>query len=215
MHYGLFLHGVGTQRAGYSAKAREWLTGVLPAFASQEVVWAPVLDAFETDMLATVKRGGSNNRPMQRFVVNVLADALSYRHRQDQIFELIDQSYCRLRAPGGVTIFAHSLGALLALEWLRARPTVQVDKLVTFGVNLQLFYLGGDFVSPAQVAAPGCWVNAFSDTDALGWPLRGWLPHVRDVEVNVGGLFSRWNGLAHTAYFDSRRFWRNTVPSLL
>lgn len=214
---GLFIHGVGTQKPGYSAKAQAWLSAGLPggrlALYGQEVVWADILDDLETKMMRDVGKRGSSNHPAQRLVMETLADALCYRNRQEAIFARLDTAYARTRADE-VYIFAHSLGGLLAVEWLRARPRAKVAKLVTFGCNLQLFHLGGEFESPAQIAMPDTWVNAFYDRDMLGWPLRGWLPQVSDVELAVSGWLG-WTGLAHIEYFSDTRFWKKTLPKVL
>lgn len=215
----VFIHGVGTQKAGYSADAQKWLASGLPrgapAGSFQEVLWAPVLDALEKKMMASVHKGGSKNRPMQRLVIETLADALCYQSSSVPIFDLIDNAYVRTRSDS-VYIFGHSLGALLAVEWLRTRNRVDPKKLITFGCNLQLFHLGDDsWKAPAQVSMPNKWVNCFDDADMLGWPLRGWLPQVRDVEVRVGSWWQRWNGMSHTGYFVDKTFWRSIIPSLL
>jgi pimeloyl-ACP methyl ester carboxylesterase len=216
--HAIFIHGVGTQKAGYSDFAQKQLSAGLPRgtfLNAQEVLWAPVLDKLETTMLKSVKKNGSRNKLLQRVVVETLADALCYSNSSGPIFDLIDAAYARTRADT-VHIFGHSLGALLAVEWLRTRERTDPRKLVTFGCNLQLFHLGDDaWRAPPQVSVPNKWVNCFDDADMLGWPLRGWLPHVKDVEVNVGSWWQRWNGLAHTGYFTDKTFWRSTIPTLL
>lgn len=218
--YGLFIHGVGKQKPDFANYAQAQLNAGLQergrALYAQSACWAPVLDELEKKMLQQVGKGGSDNGPIQRMLVEVAADALCYGHRLDAIFSHLDNAYARLRAPGPVHIFGHSLGALLAVEWLRARPSVQVGQLFTFGCNLQLFHLGNDdFRAPRQVCTVNQWVNLFDDDDGLGWPLRAWLPHVRDVEVSVGGWLSGWNAASHGAYFNSKKFWRKTVAGLI
>jgi pimeloyl-ACP methyl ester carboxylesterase len=213
----LFIHGVGQQTADFADRAQRWLAGALSArgctLYGRSVHWAPILDAPQQAMAAAVKRGGSAGRPAQGLVIRTLADALSYGHHRDAIHYVMDYEIRQLRADN-VVIFAHSLGALIACDYLRSRTGVKVDKLVTFGCNLELFYQGAEasFVVPPQVDAPGKWVNAFDEDDMLGWPVRAWLPKVRDVEVSVGGLLTGWWGLSHTAYFADKRFWTSTVP---
>lgn len=213
--YGLFVHGVGTQAAGYSNYAQKWLSAAREPNKTymREVLWAPVLDSAERAMMREVSRRGSAGRPLQSLVVETLADALCFRNRLDQIFYQLDLAYARLRAPGPVSIFAHSLGVVLALEWLRERPGVEVARLHSFGTNLQLFHLNreGEFVAPSQLRGAGVWINYYDRHDMLGFPVRGWLPQVQDIEVNVGGWFTRWNGLSHTGYYTSKGFWQKAV----
>lgn len=217
--YALFTHGVGTQKPGFSSDAQKHLAAGLSErgriLYGSEACWAPVLDEDEAVMLKEVSKRGSSNRPMQRLVVETLADALCWENRREAIFDVLDRAYCRLRAPGPVTVLAHSLGVVIALEYLRARPSIQLERFVSFGTNLQLFHLGveGRFVAPPAVAKVP-WLNAFSDTDMLGFPIRGFT-HATDVEVNVGGLFTRWNGAAHLGYWTEKSLWRKTLPGLI
>lgn len=219
--HSITVHGVGSQDRGYSDKATGWLRkagrdrGV--ELYNEEVLWSPLLDDLEKKMLRSVRARGSAGRLGQREIVMVAADALSFSARLPQIFLLLDKAFARLRAPGKVVIFAHSLGCLLVTEWLRARPTVGVQALVTLGCNLELFNLGkeAEYTPPQQVAGKGRWINLFDDDDLLGWPLRGWLPMVSDVEVSSGGWFTKWNGLAHVGYWTTSNIWSKTVPTVL
>ena len=92
-----------------------------------------------------------------------------------------------LRAQG--TIFAHSLGGLIATDWLRQRPDLTQMRLVTLGCNIGLFNLGCNFVRVPSLEAPGRWLNFFSPRDFLGFPLAvdPALAHVVDHKVGVGG----------------------------
>jgi len=214
--YGLFCHGVGKQTEGYSSAAQKWLSAAREPHGGtygSEVLWSQILDAPEQAMMREVGKRGSANRPLQRLVVETLADALSYRNRLPALLERFDMAYARLRAPDAINLYCHSLGVVLGVEWLRQRPSVRVNKFISFGVNLQLFHLGaeGQFVSPPQLARAGVWESYFSDTDCLGFPIRGWIPQATDTEVEVGGWFTRWNGLSHLAYWDDKAFWKKQV----
>ena len=218
--HAIFVHGVGEQDGSYADAARRNLQGALRARGSElyssTVLWAPVLDVHQRKMSAAVAKRGSSNRPSQRLVMGTLADALSYRHHADQISALMDDAYMRLRADE-VVIFAHSLGGLLTVDWLRSRTRARVAQFHTFGCNLELFYQGAEdkFDCPAQLRPSAKWTNYFDEDDMLGWPLRGWLPQVDDIEVSVGGLLSGWWGLSHTAYWDDSALWCRTIPAAL
>lgn len=216
--YSLFVHGVGTQKSGYSKDAQRWLASFREPHKSyaQEVLWASVLDGAEDTMLKEVGRRGSANRPMQRLVISTLADALSFTHKREEIFDCLDIAYVRLRAPGPVHVAAHSLGVLLCLEWLRSRPRVQVSRFSAFGFNGQLFNLGVEkaFVVPTQLRAPGTFHCYFDPQDALGWPCGHWFPGAVDHQVSVGGWLTGWWGLSHTAYYGDKSFWRRVARDL-
>lgn len=217
--HALVLHGVGTQKAGYSDLAVKRLAAALSqrgqVLYAHEVLWSPVLDRYEEEMLRAVEGRGSSGRPAQRLVVETLADALCYQNRREEILELVDHAFASLRASSAV-IFAHSLGGLIATDWLRSRAGAKVDHLFTFGCNLQLFHLGsaGRWDCPRQVGTVGQWTNLFDPEDMLGYPLGAWLPHVLDVRVEVGGLLGG-TGLSHIEYFTDKQFWGETIPNLL
>lgn len=215
--YALFTHGVGTQKPGFSSDAQKHLAAGLAGqgrvLYGSEALWAPVLDREEAAMLASVGKRGSSNRPMQRLVVETLADALCWENRREPIFDVLDMAYCRLRAPGKVTLVGHSLGCLVLAEWVRSRG-VAVESFVTTGCNIGLFALGGKFVlPPALIGVP--WLNAFDPQDFLGYPVAHVIPGARDVEVNVGGWFTSWNFASHLGYWSEKSLWRQVVPAAL
>ncbi len=61
------------------------------------------------------------------------------------------------------------------------------------------------------------WLNLWSDSDVLGFPLTvdSALKFVVDVEVTVGGLITGWNGLSHTAFWSDSELWHKTIPAFL
>jgi hypothetical protein len=221
--YALFVHGVGEQSSDFAADAIRNLRGVLAQRGTKlyagVVHWAPLADRFEKTFLQSAEAHGSRGNPSQRLVVGTLADALAYQSNpglRAQIANLVDYEYTRLRA-GSVHIFAHSLGGLVMTDWLRSRKNARPQSLHTFGCNLGLFNLGQRFDCPKALLNDKVWINYYSPSDMLGFPLRTRpeFAQVRDVKVRVGGIFKRWSGLAHTAYFGDSNFWRKTVPSYL
>lgn len=211
----LFIHGVGRQGPGFADEARRNLRaackdrGVAVDFES--VHWAPFADAIENLFLAAVKAKGSAGNLTQRESIGTLADAIMYcRYAplQEQIFGLIDTALERFGAHPHC-VFAHSLGALIATDYLRTRGMRNCTKLVTLGCNIGLFTLGSGF---APVPGLSDWLNLWDDDDFLGWPvaITEDLAFVRDHQVNVG-----ITGLAHTKYWDDHALWSATVPKLL
>ena len=217
----LFLHGVGEQDNTFADEARRRLrqacldrhTSLYPL----NVHWAPLADRPQHRFLDAVKARGSNANMTQRLVVGTLSDALMYCTNAEfrkQIFALMDQQVWLL---GGkdFTIFAHSLGGLIATDYLRARPHITGVRMVTMGCNLGLFTLGQSF-KPVQGVCR--WVNYFSARDFLGFPLGGdpqLAGLVEDYEIGVGGWFTGWTGLAHVRYWGDDRLWSRTIPAEL
>jgi pimeloyl-ACP methyl ester carboxylesterase len=218
----LFIHGVGEQENDFSDEARRRLrqachdrgTSLYPL----NVHWAPLADRPQQRFLKSVKALGSNDNMTQRLVIGTLSDALMYCTNAEfrkQIFALMDQQVWML---GGkdFTIFAHSLGGLIATDYLRARPHITGVRMVTMGCNLGLFTLGQSF-KPVQALCASEWHNLYSGRDMLGFPLSvdPGLTHVQDLEVSVGGWFKGWTGLAHIRYWDDAKLWEKTIPRLL
>jgi pimeloyl-ACP methyl ester carboxylesterase len=172
-------------------------------------------------MDARVEKRGSAGGPFQKVSTGVLADATLYVRSaklREAIFRRLDASWEHFggAADRRVVLFAHSLGCLVATDWLRLRPAVRPRALVTFGCNLELFTMGEPFDCPAQLR-PGqaSWTNVFYPRDALGWPLAGapGLAHVRDVKLPWQLMRpSTWFGTAHNAYWGSEKLWAERVP---
>lgn len=222
------IHGVGEQGPDFAVPARIALKRALAGrkldLWARSVHWAPYADIPQKRYLASVEAAGSRGNATQRLVVGTLADALMYHTNErlrSNLFRLLDRHLVSLghandlRRP--TTIFAHSLGGLIATDWLRARPDVSGVQLVTFGCNIGLFTLGESFEPVPQLRAPGSWVNLFSPRDMLGFPLAvdPALAHVLDVKIGVGGWFTGWTGLAHVRYWDDKKLWSRTIPNLL
>lgn len=222
----LFVHGVGEQGSDFAADAIKNLRGALATkgvkLHAGVVHWAPLADGLERAFLSTAEARGSSGNLTQRLVVGTLADALVYQANarlREQIGYLLDYEYTRLRA-GSVHIVAHSLGGLIALDWLRSRKNVRPLRLWTIGSNVGLFNLGQRFDCPASVVNDGTWVNMFYPSDFLGYPLNAQpeFRHVRDVKLPRAGFFRMSTlvpGLRHTDYWTDAKLWRKTVPGLL
>ncbi len=224
--YALFLHGIGTQGSDFCDEARLHLDQGLKRYGARSyarpVHYAPLLDKASARFLAAVKKAGSKGNIIQTLSSMVISDALQYDRNEkvrQEIQYLIDYEYTRLRPADTLTIFAHSLGCLVTLDWLRSRTGVKNVRLVTMGCNLGLFDLGRTMDVPIQVEQPGDWLNLFDPSDGIGYPLNiGEHPelcHVRDHKVEVGGLIAGSTGLAHMAYFGDEDLWRKTIPALL
>jgi Serine hydrolase len=224
--YAIFVHGIGTQASDFADLAKLELDRGLRPLGSRlyarSAHYAPLLDAAGEVYLREVKAAGSRGNLTQQLSILTLADALQYGRNspvRDQVHYLLDYEVVRLRAPETLTIFAHSLGCLVVLDWLRSRTAVRNVKLVTMGCNLGLFELGKTVDVPVQVEQPGDWLNLFDPSDGLGFalntPSHPEFCHVKDVKVQVGGLVTGNTGLAHMQYLSDRKLWRREIPELL
>lgn len=225
----LFIHGIGEQEPSFAHEARGRLREALRPKGfdlwPRSVHWAPLADAPQRRYLDAVQRAGAAGTPSQKLSIGTLSDAMMYITQPElrqQIFHQLDlhswmPGYDASKAHRQPTyIFAHSLGGLIAADWLRARKEVTNVKLITFGCNIGLFSMGASFEPPFQVSKPGTWINLFHPRDMLGMPLRvdKALAHVQDVKVSFG-WWKGWTGLAHLRYWNDRKLWSQTIPRLV
>lgn len=218
----LFVHGVGQQGPDFAHDARRWLRRACSArgrptfFLSTH--WAPFADKAQENYLKAVEAKGSAGGLAQKLVIGTLADALMYQSNEElrgRIYDLMDRQVMAFEGKP-FTVFAHSLGCLVATDWLRLRPRLADVRLVTLACNIGLFNLGDGF-KPVPQLHGNRWINLYAKRDMLGFPLRvdPRLNFVHDVRVRLGGLFTGWTGLVHTKYWGDEKLWSETVPKLL
>ncbi|HEU5149975.1 MAG TPA: hypothetical protein VFU19_05730 [Iamia sp.] len=126
-------------------------------------------------------------------IARSLGDVLVYDGLGPQIRGRLDTAYRAARAGGRpVDLVAHSLGALVAVEWLLGAPAEPVDgvatppaertirHLVTFGTQVSLFAELQGLVGPDGTHAPGpgpralplaiaSWTNVWQELDPLAF----------------------------------------------
>jgi hypothetical protein len=220
----LYIHGIGDPEKGYSKQAERIMSASLSkrgwAMYAREVLYGPLFDMAADKFLADTEAHGSKGNMSQKLSIKTLADALQFQSNsklREQICHVVDYEFLKLRAPDEVVIIAHSLGNMVALEWLRTRQAVKKATLVSLACNVGIFTMGQSLDVPSQLRRPGSWINVFSDSDALGWPMRV-IPEARDyvidVRTEVDGFLS-WTGLAHVGYWESKALHRDTLPNLL
>lgn len=224
--YALFVHGIGTQDSHFADYAQKTLSAALSprggALYGRSVHYAPLFAMAADRFLKDVVARGSEGNATQKLTVNTLADAIQYAMNpalRGKIQGVLDYEFLRLRAPDEVIIFAHSLGCLAVVDWLRSRTGVKKARLITMGCNVGLFCLGMPWTAPPQVDTKGRWTNLWDEDDMLGFPValpdRPEFAHVDDVEVSVGVLRGGGTGLAHIKYFTDHNLWSRTIPDLL
>lgn len=216
----LFIHGVGSESADFALQSAKWLATSVPGLNAGYVHWSPICDRIEQRFWDRAKAGGMSGNIAQRAAVFDAMDAFLWLEDEAvraEVFDLCDQAYAKVYgAPSReVVIFGHSLGCLIAIEWLLARD-VQNVRLVTLADNAVLVRTERSKLGvPAQLASGGRWLNLFDADDGLGFPVAWSVGNVaRDVPVKLSGLLAR-TGLAHVRYWGDETLWRETIPSLL
>ena len=109
------------------------------------------------------------------------------------------------------------------LDYIALSPFERMQKLagiVTFGCNIPFFTFAYEAVEPiefppgeltATLKRKAKWLNYYDPDDVLGYPLKAINADYRkvvtkDIPINVGGVFSSWNPLAHGGYWTDNSF---------
>lgn len=211
----IMIHGIGMQRSSFADPSKEWIrrglyaAGYVPVITT--VHWAPIMERYEEKIIRSMLDGGGNNSPMRRLAVNVLADATAYRAGTEAAERILECAINEIQKADDrgipLVVLAHSLGALIALDAFRCVNPLHLIFLGSMGANIPLFFAGQTrcIIPPAYDVR---WVNYFDPDDFLGFPLKGMFPAVEDRKVNVGNIFTWWNGFSHLGYWDDRQLWK-------
>jgi hypothetical protein len=152
-------------------------------------------------------------RPLTDALFPIPGDILHYQARGSRVRDYIADRVREVGKP--VTLFAHSLGSVAAVELLATTPLDNVALLVTAGCPAPLFYeldalvtfpYGKDRRLPAGFPP---WLNLYDQRDViahLAAPIFGRPPatvRVKDVRVDNGqpAIY------AHTSYWTNRQIW--------
>ncbi|MBN1171821.1 MAG: hypothetical protein JXA67_06565 [Micromonosporaceae bacterium] len=123
-------------------------------------------------------------------------------------------------AVGPRVLIGHSLGSVVAYEYVRQHRDAELPLLLTLGSPLGLRVIRGSLgaleASPDSAAegrqrAPARWVNIYDPGDpvACAGGLGSWWPHVADEQVDNGG-----DAHAVTRYLCTRAVGRAVVSAL-
>ena len=141
-------------------------------------------------------------------------DVAVYLARGKAIRRRIDASV-KNAPPGPVSLLAHSLGGIAAVDLLALGNGSRVVKLITVGSQAPFLYEIGAlpslaFGQPLPATFPD-WLNIYDERDLLSYLAAGVFPgRVRDVAVNSRQPFP-WS---HSAYWSSADFYRLIAAEL-
>lgn len=131
-----------------------------------------------------------------------------------------------------LVVVAHSLGSVIMSNYIWDEQKKEglgnnsfermdvLASMVTFGSNIPLFTLALPEVKsiefppaqlPEKLKTKAKWLNFFDADDVLGYPLKPLSSSYgkavsKDIEINVGGLFTSWNPISHTDYWTDDDF---------
>lgn len=134
--------------------------------------------------------------------------------------------------PKPLIVMAHSLGGHIMSNYIwdmqKSNNTALspferlqwLSGIITFGCNIPLFTFAYEKVEPItfpptrlkqDLKKKAKWLNFYDPDDILGYPLQPIHPDYKkvvskDIPINVGGILSSWNPLAHGKYWTDNDF---------
>ncbi|MFJ6081511.1 hypothetical protein ACIQI8_08910 [Streptomyces sp. NPDC092369] len=169
-------------------------------------------------LLRIVGRGASRAAVRRRRALTEAAhpaagDILRYLSRGEAVRTDLREVVAGLEPP--VTLIAHSLGGIIALDTLVTNPLPQVHLLVTAGSQSPFLYELGALPSlvhpePLPSHVPH-WLNLYDRRDLLSYLGAGLFPgRVTDIEVDSRQPFPA----SHSAYWTNPAVYRHIVDRL-
>lgn len=132
--------------------------------------------------------------PLSAFGVNFLGPVRAYQHDSQVRWAVQKSVLSQVPKTGSVTIIAHSLGSVVAVDILKMLPpTLEVSLLLTIGSPLAIRKLGHfEFGDRFPFDRVHSWVNLYDPGDLVttGRGIAKRLPQALDVPVNVGSSHS-------------------------
>jgi hypothetical protein len=193
----LLLHGMGNQ----DPQMKWFDDAIITVPATQKEDWAPFYwEPFRNPPTADDLKNGRQISWQQWAALSSLMDLIGYADVRDAVFEALTEAVKEAKRP--VVLVAHSLGSVLAYEWLMNGITktlmdtgeIQVVRLVTFGSPLGRQPVSGrvkDWLGVRwwePLPSPPCeWVNLYGTKDMVTSWFRGGGLKEADVNFSLEG----------------------------
>ena len=239
----LYIHGINVEEPGYSAPlhkniaARLYKGGFWDHVAQAEVFWGDLFSPSAHKLLQLMRQQHLGGPAIRKVTLDTVAQALgyedtvgvgSYERVHERVAGAIHLSAIGTGARGRVFVVAHSLGTLVASNylwdlqhhagifrrgaWDDAQRLTNLGGLFTMGSPLALYNSRwNDFGAPIHMASQGTpWWNLIESYDPLAWPLKG-INEAYGSEVTQDvRIQPRWwdlkrrTPLAHAGYWTSK-----------
>lgn len=214
--------------------------------------WSPITQVPENELIKLLKLDGwwltrafSLGVWMRRQMVSLLGDVIAYEGQGHDIYDKIHDcikgcvdELCAdcdqedgAAGPGSLTVIGHSLGSVIASDYLydhmqgAAQPhhmvgvNLALKNMILLGSPMALYalrdnpfakrdQLANSLTSPVQVDPEGgLWLNFYDPNDPISFPLKPIHSYaeagVIDYRVRAGNWLTAWNPACHLGYFRS------------
>jgi len=139
---------------------------------------------------------------LRSLLFDYAVDATAYPNFKDRILEDLDKI---VEDQEEVIFICHSLGGLIAYDYLDTYRFGVVSKLITMGCSIPFFKLGKTFWVPSCCL----WYNFYEPNDVLSMPIKPMARNVlgstliHDHKFNSKNWFKSWNVASHNSYWKS------------
>ena len=246
----VFIHGVNYQQTGYSdrffnniikfyksalvkkGKTRKEARERASKLIQKEILWADVTTNLAnryTNLQYVLKQKHGWSIPKRKIdplaiqIMHYVRDKGHNRKGPMHILKRVHDEFKKscVNKPDKIIIIAHSLGSVIAFDYLfgfrkyKLSLKVKIDALITLGSPVPLFIASMGFPE-SKITLPKNirrWINIIDPDDGIA---RFCKPHfkkikVKDIVVNTG-----WNPInAHTKYFSSKKVARIIAGELI
>ena len=184
MKTALLIHGISNQADDWDVPSKRYLNQYINTISFR---WDDLLNStYETpyfQIVNDVSKVVSFVAPkwkiadsIMRWVLDRGGDLLTYNKVQEKAFDRLDSYVSSVQ--GEVILIAHSLGSVLAYEYIIKRRPSKVIKLITLGSPLDRNPVKKRVLSrvKSQTTLPIWWLNVWGDVD----PVVCWIPNIKD-----------------------------------
>ena len=236
----VFIHGVNYQEKGYSdrifnnvikfyksvltkkGKTRKEAKERASKLIQKEILWADVMTALANKyakLQYTPRHAHGWSIPKRRIdplIIETLHYVRDKGHNRKGPMHILKRVHNEFKKscsnkPDKIIIVAHSLGSVIAFDYLfgfrkyKLSPKVKIDALITLGSPVPLFIASMGFPE-SKITLPKNirrWINIIDPDDGIA---RFCKPHFKKIKVKDIGVNTGWNPInAHTKYFSSKK----------
>jgi len=192
----VIVHGIGEHKIGYSRKFQKELE--LKGVKFIEICYSHLLDDGIIQYNIVEQKNKHLGYDKFREIFNLsLYDSISYGYAKKEIISYIDDLVPNF---GEITVIAHSLGGIVAYDWLRHYHR-EIKNFFTLGSPLAL-----KMATRKHELDLDYWLNIVGDDDIIGKVIKGTPADMKQVNRDyicpIGTILQRQTPFCHTGYFN-------------
>lgn len=205
-----YIHGIGL-RNDVSAICKELQCNLRNTIVIP-IIWSEILDQYEKQF---VERYSFIMGFIRKFSVYYAGDIVIYEKMKEVIFQLLDSHIAKYIDTYDISIVAHSLGSVIASDYLYDNPKLKIKNFFTVGSPIALYSLRygiENFCKP--ISNTENWINIWNKYDVVSYPLKKLNAAYdgvvkKDIGFHKGSIFLKLLKLSHVTYFKKHTFYKH------